>query len=94
MDSSAIIIQISKFAIKFLDVSQMMDIVFPMKIVIFQPKINVMALLLLEYNVFGILKLRVALNFKPAIDYLWITMIAILYLIAFKRRNNARVLVA
>lgn len=94
MDSSAIIIQISKFAIKFLDVSQMMDIVFHMKIVIFQPKINVMALLLLEYNVFGILKLRVALNFKHAIDYLWITMIAILYLIAFKRRNNARVLVA
>lgn len=90
MHNLVIIIQINKFVIKYLDVSQMMDIVFLMKIAILQPKINAMVLLQQVYNVFGTHKLRVALNFKLVIDYQLRMMIVIQYLIAFKRKSNVR----
>lgn len=53
MAKLAIIIQIKIFVIKFLDVLLMTDIVFHMKIVIFQQKINVKEQHHLELNVFG-----------------------------------------
>lgn len=53
MANLAIIIQIKVFVIKFMDVLLMTDIVFHMKIVVFQQKTNVKEQHLLEYNVFG-----------------------------------------
>lgn len=53
MANLAIIIQIKIFVIKYLDVSQMTDIVFHMKIVVFQQKKNVKEQHHLEFNVFG-----------------------------------------